>query len=54
MTTAAIQIFCVKCKRKTDSDNLEAITMKNGRPAARATCVVCAASKFRIGTLPVT
>ena len=28
----AIEIYCVKCKAKTDSTNVEAVTMKNGRP----------------------
>ena len=28
----AIEIYCVKCKAKTDSSNVESVTMKNGRP----------------------
>ena len=52
MTTVAIRIFCVKCKSKTDSRDLEPVTMKNGRLATRATCMVCGANKFRIGALP--
>ena len=34
----AIEIYCVKCKAKTDSSNVESVTMKNGRrprPCAR-------------------
>ena len=27
-------IYCVKCKVKTDSRDIEAVTMKNGRPNA--------------------
>ena len=51
MTTAneTPQIFCVKCKTKTDSKDVEPVTMKNGRPATKATCVDCGAGKFRIG-----
>ena len=30
MTTTA-QIYCVKCKAKTDNNELESVTMKNGR-----------------------
>ena len=43
------EIYCVKCKTKTASDNAEAVTMKNGRPATRAICTVCGTQKFRIG-----
>ena len=39
----AIEIYCVKCKAKTDSTNVEAVTMKNGRPATKAVCAVCGA-----------
>ena len=51
MTTAedTNQIYCVKCKAKTDNTDVEAVTMKNGRPATRATCVDCGTKKFRIG-----
>ena len=49
MTTAGDPnaIYCVKCKAKTGSADLKAVTMKNGRAAAQATCVVCGARKFR-------
>ena len=48
MTTPseAIQIYCVKCKAKTASKDIEAVTMKNGRPATRSTCVECGTRKF--------
>ena len=39
----ATEIYCVKCKAKTDSTNVEAVTMKNGRPATKAVCAVCGA-----------
>ena len=54
MTTPseAGEIYCVKCKAKTASRDIEAVTMKNGRPAARATCVDCGTKEFRIGVLP--
>ena len=47
-----IEIYCVKCKAKTDSTNVEAVTMKNGRPATKAVCAVCGAGKYRIGATP--
>ena len=45
----AIEIYCVKCKAKTDLTNVESVTMKNGRPATKALCAVCGAGKYRIG-----
>ena len=48
----AIEIYCVKCKAKTDSSNVESVTMKNGRPATNAVCAVCGAGKYRIGATP--
>ena len=44
-----LAIYCVKRQTKTASDNVEAMTMKNGRPATRAVCTVCGTQKFRIG-----
>ena len=54
MTTPseAVEIYCVKCRAKTASRDIEAITMKNGRPATRSTCADCGTKKFRIGVLP--
>ena len=54
MTTLseAVDIFCFKCKAKTGSKDAEAVTMKNGRPATRSTCVECGTKKFRTGVLP--
>lgn len=51
MTSASetTPIYCVKCKSKTDNATVEPVTMKNGRPAMRATCAVCGTGKYRIG-----
>ena len=49
MTTSTVQIYCVKCKAKTDNVNAERVTMKNGHPATRAQCATCGTKKFRIG-----
>jgi len=46
------EIYCVKCKAKTASRDIEAVTMQNGRPATRSICVKCGTRKFRIGVLP--
>ena len=53
MTTPseAVEIFCMKCKAKTASKDIEAVTMKNGRPAVRSVCVDCGTKKFRIGAI---
>ena len=50
--SASVEIYCVKCKAKTASQDIEAVTMKNGRPATRSVCVECGTKKFRIGVLP--
>ena len=47
----AEEIYCVKCKAKTPSRDIAAVTMQNGRPAARAICTECGARKSRIGVL---
>jgi RNase P subunit RPR2 len=49
MAASTDQIYCVKCKAKTDNVNAERVTMKNGRPATRVQCATCATKKFRIG-----
>ena len=49
--TTSVEIYCVKCKAKTDSTDVEVVKMKNGQPGTRARCAVCNAKKFRIGAL---
>lgn len=41
-----IEIYCVKCKARTRSRNITPITLKNGRPATRSTCVERGVMKF--------
>lgn len=38
-------IYCVKCKRKTDSKNPTASTTSNGRKMIRAQCSNCNSKK---------
>ena len=54
MTTSSVtvEIYCVKCKAKTPSRDIAAVTMKNGRAATSSICVDCGTRKFRIGVLP--
>ena len=43
----SVEIYCLKCRAKTSSRDVEQVTMKNGRPALRA---VCGTGKYRIGS----
>ena len=45
-----VEIYCLKCRIKTGSRDVEQVTMKNGRPALRAVCTVCGTGKYRIGS----
>lgn len=49
MPETAVLIFCTRCKTKTESNNVENVTTKNGRPATQAKCSVCQTKKFLIG-----
>ena len=49
----SLQIYCVRCKGKTDSNEIKEVVMKNGRDATTAVCSVCGTKKFRIGKIPV-
>ncbi len=42
--------YCVKCRKKVDVPDAEVehVTLKNGRRAARATCPVCGTRMFKI------
>ena len=42
-------IYCLKCRTRTETTNLEQVTLKNGRPAATGLCAVCGKKKFRMG-----
>ena len=46
----SVEIYCLKCRIKTGSRDVEQVTMKNGRPALRAVCTVCGTGKYRIGS----
>ena len=50
MTSAASgQIYCLKCKGRTDSLETQEVVLKNGRPAVTGRCVTCGTKKFRMG-----
>ena len=44
------QMYCVKCRQKRDANNVESVTMKNGKPAMKGTCSVCGTGMYRIGS----
>ena len=46
---AVVEIFCLKCRERTASTNVESVTMKNGSPAIKAVCAVCGTDKYRLG-----
>ncbi len=46
-----IEVYCARCKKKTVMQNVEAVTMKNGKPGLKGTCSICGSGQFRIGRL---
>lgn len=42
-------MYCVKCRAKKEVTKFETLTMKNGKPAARAVCPDCGTKMFKIG-----
>ena len=43
------QIYCFKCRGKTDTLEAHEVVLKNGRPAVTGPCAVCGTKKFRMG-----
>ena len=41
-----MEIYCLKCKKKTNTDNIEKITTKNNRMAIRGNCKICNTQKY--------
>ena len=46
---ASDQIYCFKCRSKTDTVEAQEVVLKNGRPAVTGPCTVCGTKKFRMG-----
>ena len=38
-------MYCVKCKKATDTSNVQYAVSKNGRNMKRGTCVICGTTK---------
>jgi len=49
-----MEIYCLKCKIKTETNELTAIVFKNGVPAVKGKCAQCGTLKFLItrATIP--
>ena len=43
--TLVMEIYCVKCKRKTPSLNIRHTTTKNNKPIVKGSCSVCGTQK---------
>jgi RNase P subunit RPR2 len=45
---ASDQIYCLKCREKTDTLEAQEVVLKNGRPAVTGQCTTCGTKKFRM------
>ena len=43
-----MEAYCLKCKAKKEMADMQSVTMKNGRPAAKGRCPDCNTSMFKI------
>lgn len=39
---------CMRCKEKRQMQNVELVTMKNGRKAAKGQCIECTCGMYKI------
>ena len=51
--TTQLLIHCMKCRKKTESHDIQEVVLKNHRDAVQARCAECGTRKFRMGKLPV-
>ena len=50
MTSAAsAQIYCFKCRIRTDTLEAQEVVLKNGRAAVTGRCATCGTKEFRMG-----
>ena len=40
-----VKMYCVKCKKHTETNDVQLFTSRNGRPMQRGTCAVCGKKK---------
>lgn len=48
-STASEQIYCLKCRERTETLEAQEVVLKNGRAAVTGQCAVCGTKKFRMG-----
>ena len=41
-------MYCLRCKKHTDTINEIITTLKNGRPAKKGQCKICGSTKYQI------
>jgi hypothetical protein len=44
-------MYCVKCKNKTETSNVQNVVSKNGRPMLHGKCVLCGTIKTQFGAM---
>lgn len=44
-----MEAYCMKCKAKREMEDVQYITMKNGKPATQGVCGKCGTKMFKIG-----
>jgi len=44
-----MEAYCMKCKAKSEMNEVKAIVMKNGKPASTGICAKCGTKMFKIG-----
>ncbi|RYF40872.1 MAG: hypothetical protein EOO38_21355 [Cytophagaceae bacterium] len=49
LNLSSMEAYCMKCKEKREAIDVEAVTMKNGKPAQQGKCPVCGTKMFKIG-----
>ena len=41
-------MYCVKCRKATDTSDIRVVVTRNGRNMKRGTCVICGTTKKQI------
>lgn len=44
-----MEAYCMKCKAKSEMNEVKAVVMKNGKPASTGVCTKCGTTMFKIG-----
>ena len=44
-------MYCLKCRRVTETENIATVTSKNGRLMKRGQCITCGKKKLRLNLL---